>query len=130
MRSFIRAPSRPPTTGSLASSDASTTPAWQATTTSSPGWRAATESRASDTRLTNPVQLSPPGAMTRSGSASQSGLPNRALKSPQSRPSASPQWSSQKPHSCTGSTGAPSPGARSAGARIVAVSTARGSTLE
>ncbi len=39
----VRSPSRaaaPPATGSLASREASTTPAWQATTTSRPGWRA------------------------------------------------------------------------------------------
>ena len=76
VRSWSRAPSSPPATGSLASSDASITPAWQATTTSWPGWEAASASSAPATRLTKPVQLSPPGAMGRPGSASQSRVPN------------------------------------------------------
>ena len=54
MRSCSRAPSRPPATGSLASSEASITPAWQATTTSWPGWPAASASRAPATRLHEP----------------------------------------------------------------------------
>ena len=97
-----------------------------------PGGAAATASRASDTRLTNPVQLSPPGAMGRSGI----GVPVRvaepgAERRAQSRPSASPGWSSQNPHSWTGARAAPpSPGRPGPGPAVPAVSTARGRTLE
>ena len=141
VRSWRRAPSSPPATGSLASSEASITPAWQAATTSSPGWAAARPSRVPATRLTKPVQLSPPGAIGWSGSSSQSRVPNRSVNSLQVSPSASPGWSSHRPHSVT-SGGPTHPAVRPrapvralgpvtsrAGASSSAVSMARGSTL-
>ena len=77
-----------------------------------PGAGRPPSSRVPATRRTNPVQLSPPGAMGRSGSVSQSGLPNRSLNADQSRPSASPGWSSQNPHSSTTAAGAGRPSRR------------------
>ena len=78
--------------------DAMMTPAWQTATTvwsvcSLPG------ARARRTRRWKLFQLSPPGAKGRSGSASMSKEPKRALYSDQSTPSASPVWTSQRSQS-------------------------------
>jgi hypothetical protein len=82
----------------------SITPAWTAATTNSPGCRTASAHTAAEARATKAVQLSPPGAITVSGSVSHSGTPKRSTTSCQPSPSDSPGCSSHNAQSCTTSS--------------------------